>query len=116
MLKLARDRDDKRLELAAKMAQATIHSVPSQVFDAEISLQLSADALKLAHDLGESSAEAKIHWNLMLYHLWSSFDFDQAVKHGEAALMVAQESNLTTELGPILNDLATAYLGAGRLR
>jgi tetratricopeptide (TPR) repeat protein len=115
MLQLARDRDDKRLELAAKMAQATIHSIPSQVFDAEISLQLSEDALNLAHELGESSAEAKIHWNLMLYYLWASFQFDQAVKHGEAAMKVARESNLTVELGPILNDLGTTYFGLGRL-
>ncbi len=115
MLQLARDRDDKRLELAAKTAQATIHSIPSQVFDAEISLQLSEDALNLAHELGESSAEAKIHWNLMLYYLWASFQFDQAVKHGEAAMKVARESDLTVELGPILNDLGTTYFGLGRL-
>jgi class 3 adenylate cyclase/tetratricopeptide (TPR) repeat protein len=82
MLQLARDRDDKRLELAAKMAQATIRSIPSQVFDAEMSLQLSEDALNLAHELGESSAEAKINWNLMLYYLWGgNFQFEQAVKY-----------------------------------
>ncbi len=115
MLQLAQNRNDKRLELAAKMAQATIHSIPSKVFDPEISLQLSKDARDLAHELGESSAEAKIYWNLMLYYLWASFQFDEAVKHGEAAVQIARESNLTVELGPILNDLALAYFGVGRL-
>jgi predicted ATPase/class 3 adenylate cyclase len=115
MLKLAQDRNDKRLELAAKMAQATIHSIPSKVFDGELSLQLSEEARSLAHELGESSAEAKINWNLMLQYLWVSFQFEQAVKHGEAAAKVARDSNLTVELGPVLNDLALAYFGVGRL-
>jgi predicted ATPase/class 3 adenylate cyclase len=115
MLRLAQDRDDKQLELAAKMAQATILSIPSKVYDAAISLQLSKEAQSLAHELGESSAEAKINWNLMLHYQWASFQFDEAVKHGEAAVKVARESNLTIELGPILNDLALAYFGVGRL-
>jgi len=115
MLQLAQNRDDKRLELAATMAQATIHSIPSKVYDADISLQLSKEARSLAHELGESSAEAKINWNLMLHYLWASFQFDEAVKHGEAAAKVARESNLAVELGPILNDLALAYFGVGRL-
>ncbi len=114
MLELARQRDDKRLELAAKMAQATIRSIPSPVFDAEISLQLSQDTLELAHELGQSAAEAKIHWNLMLYYKWSRFDFVQTTKHGEAAVRIARESSSTIELGPILNDLALAYVGVGR--
>jgi len=103
------------LELAAKMNLATIRSVPSHVYDPEISLQLSKEALGLAHDLGESPAEAKIHWNLMLYYLWAKFDFAGATEHGEAALKVARESDLTVQLGPILNDLGTAYLGTGRV-
>ncbi|UCG26106.1 MAG: tetratricopeptide repeat protein [Chloroflexota bacterium] len=115
MLKLAQDRNDKRLELAAKMAQATIHSIPSKVFDAGRSLQLSEEARNLAHDLGDSSAEAKISWNLMLHYLWASFDFEQAVHYGETAAQIARDSNLTVELGPILNDLALAYYGIGRL-
>jgi class 3 adenylate cyclase/tetratricopeptide (TPR) repeat protein len=115
MLQLAQDRDDKRLELTAKMAQATIHSIPSKVFDPEISQQLSKDARILAQELGDSSAEAKISWNLMLHYLWATFQFDQAVEHGEAAVEVARDSNLTVELGPILNDLALAYYGVGRL-
>lgn len=115
MLLLAQDRGDKRLELAAKMAQATLHSIPSKVYDPEISLQLSEDAQTLAHELGESSAEAKIYWNLMLHYQWATFQFDQAVRNGEAAVKVARESRLTAELGPILNDLAMAYFGVGRL-
>ncbi len=115
MLFLAQERGDKRLELAAKMAQATLHSIPSKVYDPEISLQLSEDAQTLAHELGESSAEAKIYWNLMLHYQWATFQFDQAVRNGEAAVKMARESELKAELGPILNDLALAYFGVGRL-
>lgn len=115
MLQLARNRKDERLELAAVMAQATIRSIPSLVFDDEISLQLSQDALTLARDLGERSAEAKIHWNLMLYYQWARQDFGQAVDHGEAAVEAARKSSLPAELGPILNDLAISYFGFGRL-
>ncbi len=115
MLRLARDRNDKRLELAAKMAQATIHSIPSKVFDADMSLQLSEEARSLAHGLGDPAAEAKINWNLMLHYLWASFRFDVAVKYGEAAAKLARESGLKVELGPILNDLALAYFGVSQL-
>ncbi len=115
MQQLALDRDDKRLGLAAKMAQATIYSIPSKVNDAGLSLQLSKEARALAHELGEKTAEAKINWNLMLHYQWASFQFDEAVGYGEAAVKIARESNLTAELGPFLNDLALIYFSLGRL-
>ncbi len=115
MQRLARDRHDRRLELAATMAQATIHSIPSKVFDAELSLKLSNEARILAHELGDRAAEAKIHWNMMLHYQWAAAKFDEAVTHGEAAVKIAREAKLTLELGPILNDLALAYFGVGRL-
>jgi predicted ATPase/class 3 adenylate cyclase len=115
MLQLARDRNDKRLELAATMSQATIRSIPSKVFDPQISLQLSKDAQNLARELGDSSAEAKIHWNLMLHYQWAALQFDQAAEHGEAAVEAARNSGVAAELGPILNDLALVYFGVGRL-
>jgi class 3 adenylate cyclase/tetratricopeptide (TPR) repeat protein len=115
MLDLAQKRGDKKLELAALMAQATIRSVPSQVFDPDISLQLSENALILAHELDEPSAEAKIHWNMLLRYMWGSFDFEQAVIHGEAARTIAEESSLDEEIAYILNDLATALMGIGKM-
>ena len=113
MLALAREREDRLLEFDALVAQATLHSTPSPVFDAEIGDRLSQEALELARELDQKPAEAKIHWNLMLRQMWGNFNFPGAVEHGEAALKAARESGLTAELGKILNDLGTAYLGVG---
>ncbi len=115
MLELAHSCEDHKLALAAKMAMATIRSIPSKVFDPEISLKLSKEARDLAHEIGAHPAEAKINWNLMLHYQWAEFDFEQAARHGEAAIEVLRKSGDTIEEGPVLNDLALALFGVGRL-
>ncbi len=113
MLTTAREKGDRLLEFDALVAQATIRATPNQVFDAEIGDRLNQEALELARELNQKPMEAKILWNLMLRQLWGEFNHAGAVEYGEAAMKVARKAGLTAELGKILNDLGSAYLGIG---
>jgi class 3 adenylate cyclase len=61
---LARQRGDQALELAALIERVPLHATPTPLQDAALSHQLLQQALDLAHDIGDRSAEAKINWNL----------------------------------------------------
>jgi hypothetical protein len=66
MEKLARERADRSLELAALIPWATIHSTYTAEFDPEQGQALYERALALARDVQDHRAEAQALWNLML--------------------------------------------------
>lgn len=111
---LAGDRDDQRLLLDALMAEGTIRSTPTPVYDALVGEQLSERALVLAKSFGDREAEAKILWNLMLL---SSFTDEpgRVVEYGEQALGIVRQLGLKEQAAFILNDLNRAYRAVGDL-
>jgi tetratricopeptide (TPR) repeat protein len=111
---LGRERNSRRLELAALIARATIHSIPSNYHDAAMAQSLSDRALELAQELNDRAAEAKILWNLMLLYSRTDTRFRQAIEKGELALAIARDLNLREQLAYLLNDLGPVYVIVGQ--
>ena len=111
---LAEKRGERGMELAALMPQATVHSTYTDKFDPERGRSLSNRILELALELGDRQAEAKALWNLLLVETFGGTRADQAIEHGEKALVIAREDNLRSELAYILNDISRVYYSAGR--
>jgi predicted ATPase/DNA-binding SARP family transcriptional activator len=115
MEKLARQRGDRRMELASLIARATIRSVPTAVHDPEGAQVLGERALTLAGELADRAAEARILWSLSLAHYFSN-QLAQAVDFGERSLALARELGLREQMAQSLNDLGSfIYLYSGRI-
>ena len=112
MQALGRERANRALELAALSALATIYSTPTIAHDADESKRLSDDALKIAREIGDRSAEAKILWNLQNVANFSN-DAQAGIAYGEQALAVARQFNLREQTAYILNDISRVYLATG---
>lgn len=108
-------RNDRSLELAALVPQATIYSTPNVKFDPKIGAEISKRALNLAIDLRDYEAEAKILWSLMLIQTFSG-ELEQSIAFGEQGLRIAREHDLREVKAYIQHDLARPYLRVGRLK
>jgi len=105
---LAQRSGEKRIELEALIAQAQFYSVPSSEFNLELGSSIVSKAQKIAEELGEREALAKIHWiNLNLNRFHQSMG--DAQRAGEKAIALARELNLEELLAYSLNDTAHAY-------
>ena len=111
---LGRERDDRTLELAALIPQATLRSTFTPLFDPDAGRALSTQTLDLARSVGDPQAEAKALWNLMLVGLYSGGNRQEAVELGERAAEIARLHGLREELAYALNDVARAYFESGR--
>lgn len=114
LMRLAEARRDRAMELAAMMASATIHAIPSVVYDEGRAQELNDHALELARALDDQAAQAKILWNLMLMHSRVGRGFRIGIKYGEEALRIARENNLRERLAYVLNDLAPLLVFHGQ--
>lgn len=112
MLEVARKQGDRPLELAALVAQATLHAAPTPKLDPATAERLSVEALELASALNDPQTEAKIYWNRMLMALTN--DAQVAVGHGEMSLNIARRYELQEQLAYTLNDLYRGYLSTGQ--
>ena len=113
--RMAEERDDAEMTLTALMEEAKIYSTMNPEQDPAKGLQLSQEALAAAESLGNREAAARIHWNLLLFHLYNDGNLEQAIVHGEQALSLARERAPDEALGHIMNDLSRAYVVAGQL-
>jgi class 3 adenylate cyclase/tetratricopeptide (TPR) repeat protein len=113
MIRQARERSDKRMELAGINALATIHATVNPRFDQERAVTLSELALELSKLLDDAAAEARARWNLMLAHWYGLGDPEVAVANGEASLTIARKENLREQQALTLTDLGLAYGGIG---
>jgi tetratricopeptide (TPR) repeat protein len=111
---LAHRRNDKAMELAALLEQATIFSTPTTKLDVQQGQSLSEHALALARQLGDKSGEAKALWNLMLLASYALDDPRQAVAYGEQALAIAREHGSREQLAYILHDIVRPYATIGQ--
>ncbi len=114
MEKLARETQDKNMELAALMAHGTILSIPSTRFNPQQAREMSHEALYLAREMGDLKAEAKILWNLMLLHSRAQMRYAEAIEYGEASLEIARRLGLREQLAYTLNDISLLYYLTGR--
>jgi predicted ATPase len=113
MEKLAQTNDDRPLELASIVAQATIYSNVNDQGNFERGLSLSKQALTLARELEDEQTEVKIQWNL-LNALRFSEKVDEAVAAGERALELARKLKLPYENALAANDLSLPLVASGR--
>ncbi|MEM7346451.1 MAG: hypothetical protein AAF485_19595 [Chloroflexota bacterium] len=109
---LAVSQNNQSLELAALVALATVHAVPTAKYDPLQSESFAQQALVLARKLEDCAAEAKILWSLMLVNLFAG-NVEIAVDYGEASLAIARNLDLREQLAYTLNDLQRGYLGSG---
>ena len=116
MERLAAERNDQNLKLAALLARTIVHSTFTTVFDPAIGLPLAKEAIALARQLGDRTAETKVLWSLMLVHGFALGDPDNVVRYGQEALELARGHDLTEQLPFILNDLGRLMSFNGQLK
>lgn len=102
-------RDDRKLELAAQMASATLHATPTAKFDLARAQELSERTLVLARELQDRQAEAKVLWTRMLLFRWTG-RAAEAVQVGENAIEIARKFGLREQLAFTLNDIRESYI------
>ncbi len=107
---------DRTLELSAILPQAIIHSVPTIRFDPARGAELARRALSLAIELGDTRAEARALWSLLLIENFGSGNTRRAIEYGEQGLRIARENDLREELAQIYHDIARPYMRLGRLQ
>lgn len=100
------------LKLSALIAQATLAAIPNFLHDAHRAMALSQHALKLARELNDRAAEAKIYWILALTYSRSNRIFS-AAKYGKKSLHLAHELGLEEQKAFTLNDLGEIYFSTG---
>ncbi len=115
MAALARERGDQPMELGSLMARGIIHSIPSVHFNTAKAQAMLDQAMRLAQQLGDRPAEAKVLWTLMLWYSHTGVTYDQALDCGERSLAIARELNLQEQLAYTLNDICQLYVFNGQL-
>lgn len=108
MLSYANHHQDRSMELAAKLAASTLYSIPTPVANSIEGQRLSEETLKLARELGDRAAEAKVLWNLQLVNLLQN-KAAEAIECGEESLLIARELDLREQMAYVLSDLGWAY-------
>ena len=111
---LARERDDRPMELAALMARAKIYATLNAAQNPARARAVLEQSLALARELDDRAAECRVLWNLMLLLLWGGGDQRQSVAYGEEALALARALNMREQVAFTLNDLAYGYMSTGR--
>ncbi len=99
---------DRRAEVAAINARATIFVKPTVLQDLSRGYELSQTALALARELGDRPAEATALWNLLQYYL-ESWDLLAARANGEQALQITRAHGLRALTAYVLTDLFKVY-------
>lgn len=111
---MARQLHAPAMKLAGLMARATLRSIPSRSFNGSEGEALAEQALGLARELADQTAEVKILWNLLNLYRFSG-GVPQAVACGEQALALARDLNLPEQMAFILNDVALCYRFGGHM-
>ncbi len=110
-----RSRGNQPMILAGILAQATVHSTYTDVFDPDKAQELCEAALILAKELGDYEAEAKTYWNMMLQKLYSrTKDISEVIEDGEHSLAISRTHNLREQTAYTLNDLVRPYASLGQ--
>jgi class 3 adenylate cyclase/tetratricopeptide (TPR) repeat protein len=111
----AQERNLPSMQVTALTAKATIYSIFSRVHSSSLSEQMLIKALAISEEIGDQAVQARLHWNLMLNHLFSK-RLDQALEHGQLALGFARASDDREQLAFVLNDLGRLYSTRGEFK
>jgi tetratricopeptide (TPR) repeat protein len=103
-------RGDRALVLRALVLQGQLRSTVNPLFDPAEAKQLAAAGLRLALELGDQAAEAKIYWNLLNVERFTG-DHHLARDYGERSLQLARALGLDEQIALTLNDLLHVYAG-----
>jgi tetratricopeptide (TPR) repeat protein len=107
-------RSDRPLILAALIAQATPYSIASAFFDPAKGQELSDQALALARELADRTAEAKILWNFLLLNYFTDRP-RESVQFGEQSLAIARALDLKEQTAFTLSDIGRSYAALGQM-
>jgi tetratricopeptide (TPR) repeat protein len=113
--RVARERGDHAMELAAMIARATIYLKPVSVRDPDKGRSLSEHTLALARERGDRDSETKSLWNLMQFYKWTG-QMEEALAQGEQALAIARELGQREHLAYVLHDIASIYAATGQMQ
>lgn len=111
MQALAKQREDRALELAALLLRALLRAVPNPLMDVGQGKSLAEEALALAQASGDRAAEAKALWILQLVHRYIAQE--RSIEFGERSLAIARELNLREQIAYDTGDLCSAYWALG---
>jgi len=112
MQAFGQEHGDRRTEMKALMAKATIYSIFSQLHNSALSEQMLIEALEISRKIDDRVTQAKLNWNLMITYLFSK-RLDKSLQHGEVALALARDSSDREQLAFVLNDLCRLYTCRG---
>lgn len=115
MLELAAERKDQGLELAALLAQCTIHAMHTSVFNPSLARDQGEAALDLARELNDQGAEAAALGGLMFATMYGGEDNQITLSYGEASLSLSRELGLKEQLGSVLIHLCWPYIAQKQL-
>jgi predicted ATPase/class 3 adenylate cyclase len=112
---IAKEHQEKAVELAALIAQAQIFSVPSNEFNTDAGIVIVDKAKLIAEEIEDKAALAKILWiETNLYRFHQSLEAAQEI--GEKAIRLAKELGLEEQLAYSLNDTAHVYSMNGQVQ
>jgi adenylate cyclase len=106
MENLAHKRGDRPLRLVSLTARVTLYATFTPIYDPVRAQTLAEQALALAHDLDDKTAEAKILWNLLLVYRAAN-KLSKAIECGERSLALARTLGLREQMAFTLNDLGS---------
>ncbi len=112
MEQLAARRSSRQMQLEALVLQGQLYGSPNPVYDIEKGIAVSQQALKIAEELDDQPAQAKINWSL-LNLLRFSTKIEEATIYGERSLEISRRLGLKRQLAFTLNDLAHIRSNAG---
>ena len=113
MLTLAREGDDRRMELETLIAQAIFYSKFNPKHDPARCKDMAEEALRLGRELGNREAEARALWILLMLNSRIGRN-QEAVTYGEGSLAIARELGLSEQLAYTLNDIYQPYLAVAQ--
>ena len=109
-----KERSDGEMELGSLMESAKIFSTPNQLFNADRGRAASDEAVRLARQIGNHQAEARILWNRMNNENYLG-EMSSALEFGERSLAIAEEFSLKDQMAFTLNDLTLSLLTLGQV-
>jgi tetratricopeptide (TPR) repeat protein len=114
MVELAQHRDDKALLLSSLTSQCIVRATHTPLYDPPAAKTLGEEALRLARELGDRAAEARVLWALLVVIDKGGGDKQRALAYGQKSLTISRELGLTAQLGHTYHDLASLYMSFDR--
>ncbi|HET7009218.1 MAG TPA: hypothetical protein VFI11_00460 [Anaerolineales bacterium] len=111
MIAEGRRRGSWRLEMEGLAASASLHAVPTEVFDVPEAMRKGELALRLAREHSDRAAQSKILWTQMRAAMEEPI---RSLALGEESLAIARSLDLKEQIAFTLNDLQAIYIMLGR--